>query len=501
MSKTQIPVLAGVAQLSDRESDPRAAMTPLDMLERVARGACEDAGLGQKLYNKIDTIGIVSTDDWKPSNAAALLAERIGAKPSCMLRTLLYGGDTPLVIVNDIARRIETGQTHIALIAGSRNYKTFLRAKKEKTALQWELGGAGQPELVGKDKTTCHKREIKYNVCYPIQFYPLIENALRGRLCLDLDSHRRKMGKLMHRFTQAAAQNPYAWLPVERSADELTTPTVDNRMIGFPYTKYLNAFQDLNQAAAVLMLSAEAAKQLGITQDKLAYWWGGAYAEEEPWFLSERPDLSQSPSLRRCAEETFMRTGTTIADMDFVDFYSCFPVAVELAAEAYGIDESDPRGLTVTGGLPYAGGPGNNYSLHALATMVERLRGKTGTTGLVTGLGVYASRHSSTVISSKPKDPARGDAAAKSSIAYKEAPPVIAEEASGHGTVEAYTVMHDRNGAPEMGIVVGRLEDGRRFLAYTPSERGFLENFVAAEEVGRSGRVKHIDGRNIFDPR
>ena len=150
MNAKQIPVLAGVAQLSDRESDPRVAMTPLDMLERVARGACEDAGLGQKLYNKIDTIGIVSTDDWKPSNAVALLAERIGAKPSCMLRTLLYGGDTPLVIVNDIARRIETGQTHIALIAGSRNYKTFLRAKKEKTALQWELGGAGQPELVGK---------------------------------------------------------------------------------------------------------------------------------------------------------------------------------------------------------------------------------------------------------------------------------------------------------------------------------------------------------------
>ena len=500
MNKTQIPVLAGVAQLSDRESDPRAAMTPLDMLERVARGACEDAGLGQKLFSKIDTIGIVSTDDWKPHNAAALLAERIGANPSCMLRTLLYGGDTPLVMVNHIAGRIESGQTHIALIAGSRNYKTFLRAQKEKAALGWELGGAGQPELIGKDKTTCHKREVKYNVCYPIQFYPLIENALRGRLGLDLDSHRMKMGRLMHRFTQVAAANPNAWLPVERSADELTTPTAENRMIGFPYTKYLNAFQDLNQASAVLMLSAEAAKQLGIAQDRLAYWWGGACTVEEPWLFSERPDLSQSPSLRRCAEETFMRTGTTIADMDYIDFYSCFPIAVELAAEAYGIDEDDPRGLTVTGGLPYAGGPGNNYCLHALATMVERLRGKPGAVGLVTGLGVYASRHSSTVISSKPRDPARGNAAAKSKAAYEEEPPAIAEEASGRGTIEAYTVMHDREGAPELGAVVGRLEDGRRFLADTPSERGFLEDFVAAEEVGRSGQIKHIDGRNIFDP-
>jgi acetyl-CoA C-acetyltransferase len=271
-------------------------------------------------------------------------------------------------------------------------------------------------------------------------------------------------------------------------------------MIGLPYTKYLNAFQDLNQSAAVLMLSEKAARRLGIAQDKLAYWWGGACTEEKPWFLSERPDLSESPSLRRCAEETFMRTGTTIDDMDYIDFYSCFPIAVELAAEAYGIDEDDPRGLTVTGGLPYAGGPGNNYSLHALTAMVERVRGKTGATGLVTGLGVYASRHSSTVISSEPKDPARGEAAAKSKADYKEKPPVIAEEASGRGTIEAYTVMHNREGAPELGTVVGRLEDGRRFLADTPSGRGFLEDFVAAEEVGRPGLVKHIDGRNLFDP-
>jgi len=494
-------MLAGVAQLLDRESDPNTAMSPLDMLERAARGACQDAGPGIRLFSKIDTIGIVSTDDWNPRNAASLLAERIGAAPTCTLRTVMHGGDTPMVIVNDIARRIESGRAQVALIAGSRNYRTFMRAQREKAALQWEQGGEGQPEVVGKERIPCNRHEVDYNLYLPIQFYPFIENALRARLGLDLESHRLKMGRLMNRFTKVAAHNPYAWLPVERSAEELTTPTAANRMIGFPYTKYLNAFQDLNQAAAVLMLSEKAARQLGIVQDRITYWWGGAYAEEAPWFFSERPDLSQSPSLRRCAEETFTRTGTTIDDIDFIDFYSCFPIAVELAAEAYGIDEGDPRDLTVTGGLPYAGGPGNNYSLHALATMVQRVREKPGAIGLVTGLGLYATRHSSTVVSSKPKDPGRGEAAAKSKAAYKETPPAVAEEATGRGTIEAYTVMHDREGAPELGTVAGRLEDGRRFFANTPSERGFLEDFVAVEEVGRAGRVKHVNGRNIFDPR
>jgi acetyl-CoA C-acetyltransferase len=307
------------------------------------------------------------------------------------------------------------------------------------------------------------------------------------------------MGTLMHRFTRIAAKNPYAWFPVERGVEELTIPTPANRMICFPYTKYLNAILDTNQAAGILMMSAQAAKELGISEEKQIYWWGGTSTEEDPWLVSERPDLSESCSLQRCAEETFARTGTSIEDMDLIDFYSCFPVAVELAAEAFGVDENDPRGLTVTGGLPYAGGPGSNYTLHSLATMVYRLRARQGGTGLVTGNGMFLSNHSSVVISTEPRDPSRGDANATSSKSHKDIP-IIAEEASGGGRIEAYTVIYDRSGAPELGVVIGRLHDERRFVANTASDSTFLEDFTAIEAVGRKGRVRHIDGRNLFEP-
>jgi acetyl-CoA C-acetyltransferase len=186
--------------------------------------------------------------------------------------------------------------------------------------------------------------------------------------------------------------------------------------------------------------------------------------------------------------------------MDLIDFYSCFPVAVELAAEAFGVDENDPRGLTVTGGLPYAGGPGSNYTLHSLATMVDRLRALQEGTGLVTGNGMFLSSHSSVVISKEPRDPSRGDSNATSSKRNKQAIPAIVEEASGRGRIEAYTITHDRSGAPELGIVIGRLHDDRRFVANTPSDRTLLEDFTALEAVGRKGRVRHIDGRNVFEP-
>jgi len=439
------------------------------------------------------------TSTWDPRNGPALLGAQLGIKPACTLRAVA-GGEIPLVLVNHVAKRIEDGQTRVALIAGGNNFKTLQRAMKEKSALNWEQGGEGEAQVIGTQKPNVCDRETQHGLWLPIHFYPIFENALRARRGLDLESHRVQMGTLMHRFTQVAAKNPNAWFPVERGVDELTIPDAVNRMICFPYTKFLNAVIDTNQAAGVLMMSAQAAKDLGIEKKKQVYWCGGTSTEEDPWFVSERPDLSESVSLQRCAEETFARTGTSIEDMDFIDFYSCFPVAVELAAEAFGVDESDPRGLTVTGGLPYAGGPGSNYTLHSLATMVERLKTSPGSTGLVTGNGMFLSSHSSVVISTEPRGPSRGDAYAKSFIKSKNALPKIVEEASGRGKIETYTVIHDRSGAPELGTVLGRLDDGRRFVANTPSDRTFLEDFIAQEQVGRTGRVRHLDDRNIFEP-
>jgi acetyl-CoA C-acetyltransferase len=188
-----------------------------------------------------------------------------------------------------------------------------------------------------------------------------------------------------------------------------------------------------------------------------------------------------------------------------MDFYSCFPVAVEMTCEMLGLSEEDPRGFTVTGGLPYAGGPGNNYTLHAVAGMVECLREVPGRQGLVTGNGWYLTKHSACILASAPppRTPALEAFAPPSEAgsASPKAPPLeLTELASGRATVETYTVTYDREGAPERGIVVGRLLDGRRFLAHTPGERALLEEFVAREGVGRGGVVSHEGGRNIFTP-
>jgi acetyl-CoA C-acetyltransferase len=474
------------------------------MLEQVARGAAADAGLGERVLTEIDTLAVVQVAGWRARNGPRLLAEKLGAHPAREIVTAV-GGEMPITLVNHIAGLVSEGRVRVALIASSNNLRTLRLARKDKVKLDWTEGGDGEPEIFGVNKPGSSEREIDYGLRMPSQVYPIFENALRARRGLDLESHRRRVGALMSGFSAVAAENPYSWFPTARSADEITRPGPSNRMVAFPYTKYMNAMLETEQAAAVLMMSSQAARKLGVPERQQVHWWGGAHAEEVAWNASERPDFAECPALRNTVSTALLRSGVGIDDLHHLDFYSCFPVAVEMACEMLGIDEADPRGLTVTGGLPYAGGPGNGYTLHSLATMMDRLRKQPGTRGLVTGNGWYLTKHSALVASTEAPPPdrvreAEPDAESDRATAVGPATAPVIEAAAGPGTLETYTVLFDRGGAPSRGIVLGRTREGGRFLANLPEDRSLLETFTASEQVGCRGSLSSDSGRCVFDP-
>jgi acetyl-CoA C-acetyltransferase len=507
MQGGRAPVLVGVAQRTVRPGDPpvgalavEGASDPLALLESVARAALEDSGAPSAALAALDAIGLVSGLGWSPRNGPRLLAERLGAHPRSELATGV-GGESPLLLANHVARAIARGEIDVALIGGTHAIRSLRLARARGAQLPLETGGEGSPVAISESKPGSSERENRYGLAFPVTIYPLFENALRARRGLDPAEHARRMGRLMEPFTRVAAANPHAWFPLARSAEELVKETADNRMIAFPYPKYLNAVIETDQAAALLLCSADAARRLGVASERLVHWWGGGHAVEDPWYATERPDLSRSPALGAAARAALGEAGVAVAELAHFDLYSCFPVAVELACEALGLAEDDPRGLTVTGGLPYAGGPGNGYCLHSLAAMVERVRERGGS-GLVTGNGWYLTKHSATVVAKEPRAAAGPAEPAPSATSRAPAAPIrFAEEAAGEGVLETYTVVHARSGAPERGIAVGRLADGRRFLAELPGDRDVLESFEAREGVGRAGRVAHRDGRNRFEPR
>ena len=193
--------------------------------------------------------------------------------------------------------------------------------------------------------------------------------------------------------------------------------------------------------------------------------------------------------------------GMALSDIDHMDLYSCFPSAVEIACQEMGIAEDDPRGLTVTGGLPYFGGPGNNYVTHSIAEMLGRVRAKPGSKGLVTANGNYVTKQSAGIYSTEP--PARpfapADPAGYQARIDADRGPVTTETPSGAATIETYAVMHDRKG-PSYAILFGRLGGGERFIANTPDDADLLAEMTRADFLGRSGRVETRDGIAIFTP-
>ena len=502
LDDTNTPVLVGAAQLIQRDVDLGESLGPLEMLDRIARDAAADAGIPDSALEKLDTIAVIDAVAWRTTNAPRLVADALGAKPAREV-TSGIGGEVPVALLNDLAQRILERRSEMALLVGANNVRTMMRARKEGVALDWMTPSvqSGEPEVFRETRPGASETEKSYGLASPTQIYPIFENALRARRGLDLEAHRARMGELFHPFTKVAARNPYAWFPVERSAEELVTPTAANRMIGFPYTKYLNAVMETDQAAGVLLMSVAAARKLGVPEASWVYWRGGADAIEEAWFPSMRPSHAQCPAMQASQRVALERSGIALDEIDRFDIYSCFPSAVGMACEMLGLEPSDPRGLTVTGGLPYAGGPGNNYSTHGIATMVHELRAGRGRSGLVTGNGWYLTKHSAAVLSATaPKGSLEAAGAAPLPREIPGAPVEIVDHASGTGTVETYTVLYGRDNVPERGVVIGRLASGARFIANTPDDRASLEALAAEEAIGRKGRVSGEDGAHTFDP-
>jgi len=261
----------------------------------------------------------------------------------------------------------------------------------------------------------------------------------------------------------------------------------------------MNAILDVNQGAALLLASEEVAVRLGVARERWVYPWAGVDVTEQ-WFVQDRRDYHSMPAVQRAGALLLEAAGVSLADVRHLDLYSCFPIAPRLSAAMLGIPPDDPRPLTVTGGLPWFGGPGNDYSTHAIATMMDRLRAEPGSLGLVHALGWFLTKHGLGIYSTAPPPHGWRRAGGRELQDWVDAlpHPEVAPSPSGRGTIETYTIVHGRDGAPARGMVIGRLEDRRRFIAVLPEEPALLAAMEREEQVGRRGTLSG-DG-NVFDP-
>jgi acetyl-CoA C-acetyltransferase len=484
------PCIIGVAARTwhPEEVGEAGAPEPLAMWDEVARAAANDAGW-TALLERLQSIQVVYCQTCQYDDPVARLAERLGADPAHRHYSGI-GGTTTQQLVSATAARMLAGELDLALVTSAEALATQRSFKKrgerypyshrpaEKRPFPWE----SVPNPI----------EVAHEVSHAWLTFALFDNARRAHLGIGLDDYRAGIGAMLAPMNEVAAANPHAWFRTRRDAAEIVAPAPDNRMVGYPYTKYMVAVMDVDMAAALIIATHDRADALGIPADRRVYlrgWCDGF----DPVLVAAHPVLGRSPAMAAASAEALRGAGAHVDDVAFFDLYSCFPSSLHFATDALGIEPTDRRGLTVTGGLAYHGGPASGYLTHSIAAMVEALRADPGALGLVSGVGMHMTKHVFGVYSTEPRDlvPPRA-------VPPPERVPVVPAH-NGPATVAAYTVVHERDRGASRALLVCDLPGGARTYAIT-TEAAVCRRAEAEELVGAQVRLESTLVDGAFGP-
>jgi len=499
------PVIVGVGQLANKDED--RLLHPMELVESATRLALEDSGGG--LLATLDGIYTTPVSVFSPTSSAEELAVRLGVRPVTLVESR-YTGSAPQEMMAAACGEIAGGRIRSAVVAGGIADASIRRARERGVAppapptSAWSQGSQRPGELAltrqprfGSFDGPPGERAAGLSI--PVGHFAMIESALAAAAGRDTTQQTAWLGRLMAPFTEVAARHPsLAWFPAARRPAALSSVGPDNRMVAQPYPKLMTSFPTVDLAAALVVTSEEEADRAGIPASQRVYPWAAASCQE-PNFPSERPDVGRTPALTAAVQRAAAAAGIDPRNVDLVDLYSCFPAAVQLGAVAIGLDPL-ARELTVTGGLPYFGGPGASYVTHALVTMVQALRGRPGATGLVAGVGGLATHFAAGLYSFDP--PAVGwtnDLCEDVTDSLREQRVALDLTAVGTAQVEAMTVLHDRERGPLEAPVFARFADGRRTAARV-AYPALAAELDGVSLVGRAVRIEVSGDQPTYVP-
>lgn len=477
------PVLVGIGQSIEREE----IVTATELASRAARAAFTDA---PGLESRIQRLSVVAVSFSRVSKTPATeVAASLGLSDvACEVST--PGGNTPQWLMNRACEEIVQGKLETTLIVGAeatRSMKLSEPGADFLTAAQDGMNSddeKGDPVVGASLRGMVVKAEFQAGLARPSDIYPLFESALAAQSDATPEVWRARLGALLSRASQVAATNPLAWFPEALTSEEIATPSPDNRITAEPYTKRMNSFANVDMGSALLVTTLAIAQELGLADQCVFPWAGASNADVTP---AARPELAGSPAIRAAASATFAAAGLGLDDMDYIDLYSCFPIAVEIGALEIGLGLDDPRGLTLTGGMSFFGGPGNNYTSHGIAHAALRLR-ESGRFAYATGNGGLLSKHSIGIYGSEP--PSSGFIRADTSAEQEKinaAGIELVSEIESEAEVSAGTVIYGRDGKPAAAPIVATLPDGRRVAA--KADDALLPDLAGLSLVGERVRI------------
>jgi acetyl-CoA C-acetyltransferase len=490
LSADRTPVIVGVGEITDRPKEIVDGLEPLALLVEALRRAEADGGAD--LLNEIDSLDVVNFLSWRYRDPEKLLSSRLGIQP----KHAYYGpvgGESPIRYLHEAAQRIARGESSVAAICGAEAQSSATRAMRAGVTLPW-TPFAHDVEEPKRGAAFQKPIAVKLGVFRPVSVYPFYEAASSAHWRKTPREAMTESGALWSAYSAAATENPNAWLKRRFTSEEITTPSPDNRLIAWPYTKLMVANPMVNMGGAVLMTSLAKARDAGIAEDRLVHIQGGASAEEPRDYL-ERDQLIESHAQNAVLGAVMDLAGGDGKAFDAIELYSCFPCVPKMARRTLGLG-ADLK-PTVTGGLTFFGAPLNTYMTHAACAMVRKLRGGK-SLGLLYGQGGFVTKHHALVLSRQaPSEPLAQETSVQRQADRRRGPvPAFVTEAAGRATVESFTALYGRDSAIEHGVVMLRTSDNARTLARVPAhDRQTLAHLLNMDRspVGSSGTIARAD--------
>jgi len=480
------PVLVGVGAVSQRLDDPAAALEPFALMAAACRAAADDAG-DRRLLARAKLV-LVPKGTWAYPDAARLIADEVGASDA---RTVV--GDFGILQTTLVARAasaIHDGHTDVALVVGGEAKWRDLRAAITGTPAPVTAQAPTAPdELLAPKGALLSAAEIETRLVSAVGQYAMIEHARRAADGQSVADHAADVAGLWARFNVVAQANPLAWNRAPMSAEAIATPGPHNRPLATPYLKWHNSQWNVDQAACLILCSAEAARAAGVPLDRWVFPASVAWSDHMV-ALTDRAALHRAPGFALAGRAALAAAGIGIDDVAHIDLYSCFPIAVRTQVMELGLDAGRP--LTVTGGMTFAGGPLNNYVLQSTAAMAAVLRADPDAHGMVTAISAMITKQAVSLWSCRP--PVSAFAALDVSSEVAAVTPTATVRAAGAGSAEVatYTVLHDGAGAPERAVVLALRPDGSRAIAVS------AEHAAAMAHGEWCARVVKLDGAGGF---
>jgi acetyl-CoA C-acetyltransferase len=481
------PVLVGIGVATRREEDFTRALEPMDLMLEAVAAAGRDAG-SPELLRGVQRIA-VPRGRWSYANPAREIGRSIGAPDA--VTVLATVGVLQQTLIGDACERIAQGEIHTALVAGADAGYRLLRAQIAGCRAVERTQDDAPDELLAPKEELRHPVELRAGARMPVGLYAIMESALRAAQGLSVADHRDRVAALWERLNRVAVDNPHAWHRRAVQAAEIRDEAGRNPMQAFPYTRHHCSTWNVDQGGALLLCSVERARALGVDPGR----WIHPVASTESNHMvavSARARIDTCPGARITGLAALQAGGLRAEELDLVDLYSCFPMAVQAYASALGLPLE--RDLTVTGGMPFAGGPYNNYVLQSTVRAAELLRSGRGRNALVSSVSGVLTKQAFGLWSRQAPPDGFVRADLSDAVAREVGVKGIVDAHHGEARVVGYTVMHARGQAPR-GVMLVDVPSGARTMATTESP-AWIARLSSDEEW--VGRTVLIDGHEVI---